>query len=144
MFFDATIELLVSNNMLLNSKPYTFDRVFRLLAGIIIAGGGIWLLNRLSDVLIPFATAFLLAYLLNPLVNLVQRRIRYRAVAVFAALALVFVFVVLAALLITPQIKNEVVQMSVLISRVAQDADLTQNAVRYLPAGLNSFADIKA
>ena len=55
------------------SKPYTFDRVFRIFMTILVFAAVLWLMNYLSDVLIPFAAAFLLAYLLNPLVNLIQK-----------------------------------------------------------------------
>ena len=62
--------------MLLDDKPYTLDRVFRLLVSLGGCAAAIWLMDYLSDVLIPFAVAFLLAYLLNPLVNRIQRWIR--------------------------------------------------------------------
>ena len=57
-------------------RPYTFDRVIRILltAGVII--GLIKLMSYLSDVLIPFAVALLLAYLINPLVVWVRKRVR--------------------------------------------------------------------
>jgi predicted PurR-regulated permease PerM len=41
---------------------------------ILVFAAVLWLMNYLSDVLIPFASAFLLAYLLNPLVNLLQKK----------------------------------------------------------------------
>ena len=48
--------------MLLDEKPYTFDRVIR----IAIAGGilwaSVWFLGYLSDVLFPFVLALLIAY----------------------------------------------------------------------------------
>lgn len=54
--------------MILDKKPYTLDRIVR----IVIAGGLlwglIWLLGYLSEVFIPFAVAMLLTYLINPLV----------------------------------------------------------------------------
>ena len=43
------------------NKPYTFDRVVRILISAGTLAGLIWLLGYLSDVLIPFAVAFLLA-----------------------------------------------------------------------------------
>ncbi|MCP4715283.1 MAG: AI-2E family transporter [Deltaproteobacteria bacterium] len=120
--------------MILGDRPYTFDRVFRLLAGALFSIGLIWLLKYLSDVLIPFAVAFLIAYLMNPLVNLLQRRIRYRGPAVFTALALVLIVIVITGLLITPKIKHEIIHMSTLISRVAQDGELAQRARQHLPS----------
>lgn len=122
--------------MLFDSKPYTFDRVFRLLASVAICVGIIWLMKYLSDILIPFAVSFLLAYLLNPLVNRIQHRVRYRTLAVFVTLGIVTGLFVLSGLLIIPIIKKEISHMSELLVRVSQDAGLTQRAVEYLPQGL--------
>ena len=55
-------------------KPFTFDRVVRILLSVGILAGLIWLTGYLSDVLIPFAVALLLAYLTNPLVSLIQKK----------------------------------------------------------------------
>ena len=60
------------------TRRWDFDRVFRL--ALVVAGvlGLVWLLRFLSDVLVPFAVALLLAYLLNPVVNVLQARLRGR------------------------------------------------------------------
>lgn len=73
--------------MIENDKPYTFDRVIRLLltAGILI--GLFVLLRYLSDVLVPFAAAVIIAYLLNPLVTRIEKRTKRRGLAVLATLA---------------------------------------------------------
>ena len=36
------------------TRPYTFDRVVRLLIGVVIAGAVLWLIDALKDVLLPF------------------------------------------------------------------------------------------
>jgi len=61
---------------------YTFDRVVRMVlgaAGMVIVLG---LLRYLSDVLLPFAAAVILAYLLNPLVTIFERKTKRRGLAV--------------------------------------------------------------
>ena len=58
---------------MIEQRPYTFDRVVRILIGLGLVAGLIWLANYLSDVLIPFTVALLLAYLTNPLVALVEK-----------------------------------------------------------------------
>lgn len=63
-------------------RRYTFDRVVRMVLGTIVALAIFWLIRYLSDVLLPFAAAVVLAYLINPLVAQFQRRARRRAVAV--------------------------------------------------------------
>ncbi len=54
--------------MELQAKPYTFDRVVRLTLATGLLVGLVWLLGFLSEVLIPFAVALILAYMMNPLV----------------------------------------------------------------------------
>jgi predicted PurR-regulated permease PerM len=117
-------------------KPFTFDRVVRILiaAGIIV--GLVWLAGYLSDVLIPFAVALLLAYLMNPLVVAVQKKIRHRQAAVFVSLVLVTAAVVLLGWLIIPVIAQEIANMGKIISRLAEDADLARRAAKYLPGDI--------
>ena len=71
-----------------NPKPYTLDRVVRLTLGGALLVGLVWLLSYLSDVLMPFAAALVLAYLLNPLVALLQRLVKNRLAAVLLSLLL--------------------------------------------------------
>ncbi len=68
--------------MTTHETRYTFDRVVRMVlgaAGIVIVLG---LLRYLSDVLLPFAAAVILAYLLNPLVTIIERKTKRRGLAV--------------------------------------------------------------
>ncbi|MCF8052766.1 MAG: AI-2E family transporter [Desulfobacterales bacterium] len=123
------------------AKPFTFDRVSRILitAGVIAAA--VWLLGYLSDVLIPFAVAFLLAYLMNPLVSWIEKRVRHRTVSVFLALLLVITAAAAAGSLVIPVMAEEIGQMGQLVSRLAKDASLAERAARYVPEDL--WASIK-
>jgi len=69
-------------------KQITFDTFIRSVMGVIIVVGIVMLLNRLSSVLVPFFLAWLLAYLLFPLVKFFQYRCRlkYRIVAILLAI----------------------------------------------------------
>jgi len=72
----------IQERMGINETRYTFDRVVRMVlgaAGIVIVLG---LLRYLSDVLLPFAAAVILAYLLNPLVTIFERKTKRRGLAV--------------------------------------------------------------
>lgn len=50
-------------------RPYTFDRVTRLVITAVCVAVGVWLFNYLRGVLIPFFAACIIAYMLNPLVE---------------------------------------------------------------------------
>ena len=108
-------------------RPYTFDRVVRmaLSAGVLVAT--LLLLRYLSDVLIPFVLAVILAYFLNPLVTLFEEKTKRRWAAVAITLGgLATVGIALMAIV--------VVLGSSQVGRFADDlgklrADLTASAV---------------
>ena len=122
--------------MLFDGKPYTFDRVIRIGITVGLLWGLIWLLGYLSDVLIPFAIALLLAYLINPLVQLVQKKIRNRLIAVVFSLFAVAVFLALAVWLLIPAIVQEIGQMGHILSRLVSNTDLAEQAAKRLPPDL--------
>lgn len=123
--------------MLFDNRRYTFDRVVRLLLGCSALIGLIWLLGYLSDVLIPFAIAFLLAYLFNPLVTVLQRiGIHNRLGAVLLSLILVAGALTAAGFIIIPMIFAQVEQMAQIIAKLVSDKDLAQEAVKRLPPDL--------
>lgn len=98
------------------TQRYDFDRVFRLLITVAALIGTFWLLGYLREVLVPFAVAVLLAYLLNPIVNAFERKTNSRGVAVGLTLAIFAVaFLVLFPLLIS-FVYNEVVAVSEVIA----------------------------
>ena len=72
--------------MMMNNK-YTFDNVIRGILWAIIITGIVMLLNRLSSVLVPFFLAWLIAYLLFPLVKFFQYRckMKYRILGILSA-----------------------------------------------------------
>ena len=52
----------------MNNKTITFDRFVRWILGGLLALGILLIINYLSNVLLPFFIAWLLAYLLYPIV----------------------------------------------------------------------------
>ncbi len=93
-----------------SSQPYTFDRVVRMLLTAALLVGLFYLLRYLSDVLVPFAAAAVLAYFLNPLVAHIERltKTRRRAVALtLTGLVIVgFSLALLAIPLMTHQVRR--------------------------------------
>ena len=126
-------------NLLHDKTPLTFDRVIRLTFFVAILWGLIWLLGYLSDVLIPFVVALLLAYLVNPLVCQVQKVLNNRAAAVMTSLLLVLGAICLAASQLLPILATELRQMGVVLADVAHDSDIAVRAQQWLPADLWSM-----
>ncbi len=122
--------------MLAEKGTYTFDRVMRLAITAALLTGLIWLLGLLSDVLIPFVVALLLAYLINPLVLLIQKKISHRGAAVFFSLTTILIILTLLTCLIVPMIINELTHMGKLLSELVNNSTWTERAVNILPADL--------
>ncbi|MBO6188857.1 MAG: AI-2E family transporter [Prevotella sp.] len=79
----------------MEQKKITFDSFIRGVLAVVIFTGIIMLLNRLSSVLLPFFLAWLLAYLLFPLVKFFQYRCRLR----FRIVGILCSFIVVGAVL---------------------------------------------
>jgi len=129
--------------MATNENCYSVERLVRLailtLVGLFSAvalTGLVLLLRYLSDVLIPFALAFILAYLMNPLVTLMQRRIRNRIMAVLASLALVLIALAIVGAVLIPIIMGEIGHMGGLVADMVRDSQLAQEASKRLPPDL--------
>lgn len=72
-------------------KEINFDRFVRGLLAVGLLAGCCWLMGYLSEVLVPFLVAWIVAYLLYPVVTFFERRcgLRYRAVSILVTLLLV-------------------------------------------------------
>ncbi len=83
-----------------------FLRILLVIATLIIA---YIVLDSLSGILLPFAVAWLLAYFINPLVNFIQNRLRFkfRLVSTLTALLLIGALIYGVLLLIVPSIISE-------------------------------------
>lgn len=118
-------------------KPITFDTFIRGLLGVAVLAGLLWLLDRLSNVLTPFFVAWLIAYLIFPLVKLFQYKLhfKYRVPAILCSFAVVGLVLWGAFLLIIPPFFDEGVRVKDLIaSYIENDSRLNS-----IPAMLHSY-----
>lgn len=98
-------------------QPFTLDRVVRLVISVLAIAAGLYLLFLLKNVLLPFFVAWLLAYLLNPVVHFFERRLRMKhGVAVILTLFSMAGVLALLGLLLVPLIQKEVLQINTLIT----------------------------
>jgi len=99
-------------------RPYTFDRVIRIVISTALLGLGIYLVYILRSVLLPFLIAWLIAYLLNPIVRFIQKKLnlKKRFAAVLLTFALLVGVLTLLFISINPMVKNEIIQINNLIS----------------------------
>lgn len=98
-------------------KPFTFDRTIRMLISVLAIAVGLYFLYLLKDVLLPFFIAWLLAYMLNPIVRFYQRKLRLaHSLAVILTLMSVVGVGVLLGFILVPLIENEIWQINTLIA----------------------------
>ena len=116
------------------STFWNIDRIMYLLIGLALGAGLIWLLDRLSDVLLPFFAACLIAYLLNPLVGLNMKwfKLKRHGVGVFLTLAEVALVLSGLVYLFSPMIASEISSLSDMIKTYSDH----QDALDFLPPAL--------
>jgi len=115
-----------------NHRPYTFDRVVRMLLTAFIFGGILYVVNALKHVLGPFIIAVFIAYLLDPLVNFVQHkmRVRHRGLAVMLTVSVVSLVLSLILFYLVPTFIQEMNRMVKLIRIYLQTVDV-KNALPF-------------
>lgn len=95
-----------------NSKPYTFDRTVRLVISALIFIFGLYLLYVLRGVLLPFFIAWLVAYMLNPIVRIFKRKLKLsHTFSVILTLFLTASAIVGVGFALTPLISSEIDQV---------------------------------
>ena len=126
---------------MLLEKPFTFDRVIRIAITVGITWGLLTLVAYLSDVLIPFAVALLLAYLINPLVSWIQRKIRIdsRALAVMISLMIIIIMCTLFMIVMIPLILTELTHMKNLLSGAVNADQIKAQVFFYVPQDLWNY-----
>lgn len=110
-------------------KPFTFDRTIRLLISVLAIGAALYFLYLLKDVLLPFFVAWLLAYMLNPLVRFYKRKLKLpHSIAVVLTLLSVAGIFTLLGFILVPLIENEIWQINGLIASYDLSA-ISQNGI---------------
>jgi predicted PurR-regulated permease PerM len=119
--------------VIFDNKPYTLDRIVRISITAGLLWGLVWLLDYLSAVLIPFAVALLLAYLINPFVLVIQKKVPNRILAVFISLFFLMASVALLGWLLIPIIVADLANMGRIVTDFVNDSDLAEKAANRLP-----------
>lgn len=91
-------------------KPFTFDRVIRLLIVVLLISALFLGVRALATLLVPFALAWLFAYLLLPLVRFFQYRVKLRNRGLSIGVVIILVLGLLTGViaLLVPSIVDEV------------------------------------
>lgn len=118
-------------------RPFTFDRVVRIIISCIFLYMALWLINRLSAVLLPFLIAWLIAYILEPFVQRNRKFLhtRGRFWAITLTLFEVMMLGVLLSVAFLPSIFDEMHQVASMIrTYVGASSD-----IRFIPPEVHDF-----
>ncbi|MDH6358821.1 AI-2E family transporter [Parabacteroides sp. PF5-9] len=90
-------------------RPFTFDRVMRILFGGVAIVIAVYLIALLRNALLPFCIAWLLAYLMQPIVKFFQYKLRFksRILSIMAVLLSLLLFISLVVAMVLPSIAQE-------------------------------------
>lgn len=118
-------------------RPYTFDRVVRILFSVVSLLAVLYLLNVLKGVLLPFLVACLIAYMLEPLVkwNMRWMHLRKRFIPVISTLLEACVLVGGFLAIFIPYMAGECTQMADIIRKYAT----TQVQIPYISNEIHRF-----
>lgn len=119
------------------SRPYTFDRVVRLVITTIVVCAAVWLIYRLRGVLLPFCVAALIAYIFEPFVQFNREllRLKGRVAAIFITLFEATLAFGLLCYMLIPMITSEMAHMAHLLKVYSQ----SQVSIPFLPDWLHEF-----
>ncbi|MDD4922219.1 MAG: AI-2E family transporter [Bacteroidales bacterium] len=125
----------------INRKPFTLDRIVRIIIGIIILVAIGLLVNRLGQVLLPFLIAWLIAYLMYPLLSFFQYKLKLksRILSVVATLLTVFGILFLVGYLLLPPIIDEAQKAGFIINKFLTDPQYGWNIPPALLESIQQF-----
>ena len=125
-------------------KQITFDTFVRGFLSVLVVVGIVMLLNRLSSVLVPFFLAWLLAYLLFPMVKFFQYRCRlkYRIVAILLSLIIAGGVATGVFWLMIPPMIEEGGRVTQLILQYVQTDETMSNIPRMIQQFIHENIDI--
>lgn len=137
---DAGLGIAVTHEVVFNAdmltvpeQRYTFDRVVRMVLSGAALVAVFLLLRYLSDVLIPFAIAVVLAYLLNPLVTIFEQRTGRRWLGVVVGMGTLLVGLLIAIALLIPLTVSQVSRFREDIEKLQMDIGSTAVPVPIAP-----------
>lgn len=118
-------------------RPFTFDRVVRLIITVVVICGVLWLVNILRNVLLPFFVACLIAYMFEPFVQFNRRllHLRGRVMAIFVTLFESMFFLSVLGWFLVPMLTEEMHSMA----RILRNYASSEIQISFLPAGIHDF-----
>ncbi len=119
------------------SRPFTFDRVVRLLITIGSIAAAVWIVGILRSVLLPFLVAWLIAYMLEPFVQYNKRLlgVKKRWLPIMMTLFECVLVLTAASVFIVPSIVKEMHQVADFVAHYSESG----SEIAFIPASLHEY-----
>lgn len=116
---------------------YTFDRVVRMIITVVVVIAAVWLIGRLSSVLLPFLVAWLIAYILEPFVQYNRRLlgVKNRWLPIFITLFECILILAAIGVFVVPSIINEMHQVADFIRHYTEKGA----QISFIPPAIHEF-----
>lgn len=126
-----------------NNFYWNNDRIMRLIIGIVLTAGILWLIYYLRDALLPFFVACVIAYMLQPLVELNRKwlHMKGRALASILTVLEVTAVIVLIVWLALPTIIKELNELGKILNDVSKGNVSLPPAYASLVAFVDKYLD---
>lgn len=113
-----------------SSRPYTFDRVVRIFFSAVVICIALYFVYILKNVLLPFAVACLIAYVLEPWVKWNQKYLRVKKHSWAAVITTVegFIFFAAFCIILIPIVEKEFAQLAQILDHYMKggNSDIAQ------------------
>ena len=118
------------------TRTWTLARIMILVRNTVAITVAAALVYYLRGVLFPFFAAFLLAYIVDPLVGWLQKKVKHRIIAVIIVLLAAALIIAGALRLFIPMVIGEIQNLGVLIVKVFNDSEWSARLETLMPGGL--------
>lgn len=122
-------------------RQWTLDRIMRFILTAVGAVAILALVYYLRGVLFPFFAAFLLAYIVDPIVGKLEKKFKHRIIAVVMVLLAAALIIAGFCKFFIPLVVREVQSLGSMISKMFTDSDWSARLSNLLPA--NSWESIQ-
>ena len=117
-------------------RRWTLDRVMHFVLLVLGTVVILWLVNYLRGVLFPFFAAFLLAYIVDPLVTRLTVKVKHRIVAVLIVLASAILIAGVGLRIFVPMVVGAGRILGVLIYKIFDDSEWSARLANLMPGDL--------
>lgn len=124
-------------------KKITFDSFIRGILTALLLFGLLYLINRLAGVLLPFFIAWLIAYLIYPIVTFFQYRLKFknRLLAIITTMILLLAVLALLGWIFIPPLIHEIIRIKTLALDYLAQANRNSYIEDQISAFLNKYID---